>query len=251
MTRESGILFTRENRDKVRSGDKTQTRRIAKPPIESTEMCPVMIMQDAASPSGYSWHSDMYGTVHAKPRHQVGDLLYLREPYHLKGVDDDSCDVIYFDDCGTPTYVELDIPGTAQMLKIMRRDAERFFLGYHPSIHMPKVLARTWVKVTGVKVERVGEINEVDALAEGVVLGSSAMGHAFTAKELFRALWNSINEKPKPVTSKGVITHYESSPWDDSGKYAKMKTYRGKPHLCYPNPHTFAYTFELTEREQR
>jgi hypothetical protein len=49
--------------------------------------------------------------------------------------------------------------------------------------------------------------------------------------------------------SKGKVTHYESYPWDDSGEYAKMKTYRGKPHLCYPNPWTFAYTFELTERK--
>ena len=43
----------------------------------------------------------------------------------------------------------------------------RFGIPWRPSIHMPKEAARIWLKVTDVRVERLQEITEEQAKAEG------------------------------------------------------------------------------------
>lgn len=54
-------------------------------------------------------------------------------------------------------------------------DTEKFYQGgkeiemkWHPSIHMPKEAARIWLKVTDVRVERLQDITEDEAVKEGI-----------------------------------------------------------------------------------
>jgi hypothetical protein len=63
-----------------------------------------------------------------------------------------------------------------------------------PSIHMPRWMSRIQLEVTGVRVERLNAISEADAVAEGISgpYGSS-MGIAYTARDHYEALWESIN----------------------------------------------------------
>ncbi len=72
---------------------------------------------------------------------------------------------------------------------------------WKPSIHMPKRHARLWLRVTDVRVERVQEISEGDAFAEGVEGQSGPQGS--NAMD-FMHLWDSINAKRAP---------WESNPW--------------------------------------
>lgn len=74
--------------------------------------------------------------------------------------------------------------------------------GWRPSIHMPKAIARIWLQVTDVRVERLQDIREGDAISEGIWLdnGVSPAGYTVhgiphwpTAKECFAELWKSIN----------------------------------------------------------
>ena len=64
---------------------------------------------------------------------------------------------------------------------------------------MPKWAARIWLEITDVKVERLHQIGEEAARAEGVEsLGGDQFGDDklwMTYRDIFIHLWDSINEK--------------------------------------------------------
>lgn len=78
---------------------------------------------------------------------------------------------------------------------------------WKPSIHMPKKAARIWLQVEGVRVERLQDISEEDAIAEGIEKkpGSTSStkfdyrhyeyegSYNVDAKVSFRTLWEKIN----------------------------------------------------------
>lgn len=64
-----------------------------------------------------------------------------------------------------------------------------------PSIHMPRWASRILLEVTGVRVERLQEISEEDAQAEGIGWNDYAdqRGERMQQREAFAALWEQIN----------------------------------------------------------
>jgi len=86
-------------------------------------------------------------------------------------------------------------------------------------LFMPERAARIFLEITDVKVERLNEISEEDAISEGVnmysdraamMIDQETAGYTndlidnSTAKTLFVELWDSINAKTHP---------WESNPW--------------------------------------
>ena len=72
-----------------------------------------------------------------------------------------------------------------------------------PSIHMPRWASRLTLEVTGVRVERLQDISEEDARAEGVCLPE---GQTFlSAPRFFAELWESINGKRAPWKSNPLV----------------------------------------------
>ncbi len=71
---------------------------------------------------------------------------------------------------------------------------DRGGLLWRPSIHMPRAASRITLEITGVRVEKLQEISEADAMAEGAtpVLVPPDGGSA-PHVEGFRVLWESIN----------------------------------------------------------
>lgn len=115
------------------------------------------------------------------------------------------------------TYVHYEADGGKDLQRRPGR-LDRFGR-VRPSIHMPKWAARTWLAVTSVRVERVQEITDEDAIAEGLkaitkdgslvkygvpdrdgLPGSDDDGWPWvewerSPRDAFRKLWDSINAK--------------------------------------------------------
>ena len=76
-------------------------------------------------------------------------------------------------------------------------DKEDRGFAWRPSIHMPRWASRITLEVTGVRVERLQEISESDAQAEGIDLGGFRSGFdGIAGREHtieFHSLWESIN----------------------------------------------------------
>ena len=87
-----------------------------------------------------------------KAPYQPGDTLYVRETW-----------------CGLPVNEAGHMRG--HTIYYYKADGELRPKGWrgtwHPSIHMPKEAARSWLKVTDVMVERLKDITEDGALREG------------------------------------------------------------------------------------
>lgn len=113
-------------------------------------------------------------------------------------------------------------------------------------IFMPKWASRLTLRVTKVRAQRVQEISETDAQAEGCT--GSPFGEKADAM-LFPVLWDSLNATPKPryqtIDGKRQVTHYESYPWEEG---RRTETYRGLDHHIFGNPSVWAIDFVPTAK---
>ena len=89
---------------------------------------------------------------------------------------------------------------------------------WRPSIHMPRWASRLFLEVTDVRVERVQEVSEEGAIAEGMQMVGPA---ALSDRTSFAHLWDTINAK------RGYS--WESNPWVwvIEFRVAQMSTYGG------------------------
>lgn len=196
------ILFCTDMVQAILDGRKTMTRRIAKRiPEETHRVEQISDNEFEAYWGGYV--PDLKGFVDGstiiKSPYQPGDILWVRETWYKN----------YPHEYGRYWYradgEEIDMPtiygGTAIYGKA---DG----LKWRPSIFMPRDAARIFLKVKGVRVERVQEITEDDAIAEGVGdLFFEEIGYSNNPKydllmewktlerEQFELLWDSINAK--------------------------------------------------------
>lgn len=218
--RERPILFSARA---ILDGRKTVTRRLMKPTPHKV---------DGGVP-----FSDAPAWAHAEPGSAVmrcpygvrGDRLWVRETWRIGAwnEDDQQIAVDYFDGPDknwrqvplTPEGLELFdrlwIQSSNECLrKGVRPNVDGNYrwkpgespLRWRPSIHMPRWASRITLEVTGVRVERLQDISEVDAISEGVrqmrdgsecwVGREGPRGLVTpwpTAREAFRDLWRSIN----------------------------------------------------------
>lgn len=170
------ILFNTEMVRAILDERKACTRRLPRKQIEEKYLeyeewvC-------AVAPPGSIWLSEKE-FYEEYPPYQLGDILYVRETW-----------------CGLPVNEAGHFRG--HPIYYYRADGdlrpEGWRGAWHPSIHMPKEAARIWLKVTDVRVERLQEITEVQAQAEGC--NSGLLTGACTARGQFEDLWNTTIKK--------------------------------------------------------
>lgn len=140
------ILFNTEMVKALLDGRKTVTRRIVKPQPENAHMI-MDVAKDVAEfmcgkiENGYC----IDFSEQRKLPYQPGDILYVRETFGWLSEEN--------------KYVY-----KASDFECVAIDGFK----WSPSLHMPKEAARIFLRVTGVRVERLQEITEEQAVKEGV-----------------------------------------------------------------------------------
>lgn len=195
------ILFNGDMVRAILEGRKTQTRRVIKVFVQSEyepELFHTMkrLPRDIETSGRVIKKSSLVSFSVNKddmPKHCpfgfVGDLLWVRESFRISTIDD-YCDTAMTVRIGEVFYAANDKAGK-----------------YKPSIHMPRTASRITLEIIGVRVERLQDISEEDALAEGVSMVGEYGGafdtsyrnymtteeHTFSATDSFTTLWQSIN----------------------------------------------------------
>jgi hypothetical protein len=155
--RERPILFSAPMIRAVRADRKTQTRRIVKGAALDwldKGLAPGFVADPSNSHSPYGY---------------AGDRLWCRENVRAVECKDGWDSVLYLAD-NECREIENSTQGAERWLDLAHYDYERRGrCAAVPSIHMPRWACREVLGVAGVRIERLSEISEADALAEGIV----------------------------------------------------------------------------------
>lgn len=165
--KERPILFSGAMVRAILEGKKTQTRRVCKFALPPGRFADSAVMR-------------MFGGC---PYGQAGDRLWVRETW--------------------ASMAENNMCHVADDEYVYRATSPEFgetFEGWRwrPSIHMPRAVSRITLEITGVRAERVQEISEEDAQAEGcagVAYSGPDGGDGVLPSWEYRQLWDSINGK--------------------------------------------------------
>lgn len=205
--KEHPILFSGSMIRALLEGRKTQTRRIVKPVrgYEHNNICRPDLAKDSDT---VWWHgeSERVGCLQKCPYGTIGDRLWVRETFKA-------------------SYVPHPPDGHYWMSYLADGTAEEFdgsevYMGRikpgktYPSIHMPRWASRITLEITDIRVQRLQEITEEDAVKEGVVpFPKDPEGDCWTdGKYLtaFQHTWGEINGWPG---QKNDEKDWQSNPW--------------------------------------
>lgn len=169
-----GIMFKEELFLSILNGGKTQTRRVIQNPPPSMEKYVV---------DGKVCHQVW---DYSKPRYIEGDVIYLKEPYHIAVLSNGEDEILY-------KYGE-----------------NRGDLDWKNKMFMPRLSARYFIEINNVHAEYLNDISEEDAIEEGVdcitdvragkIIYKNYLTGKYqleTAKESFISLFKSINGENK------------------------------------------------------
>lgn len=194
----------------ILEGRKTQTRRIVKKKYTNTDFqlrgnSLVEIQNDVpVARKNENGTTTRHFTPYEErsPQYQIGDILWVRE-----------------------TWAEF---GSGFIYKADSfQKHEDIGVKWRPSIHMPKKAARIFLEITNIRCERLQDISEEDAIAEGIkrYKFKDKWGYYFyesehvkdirddsyldVAKTSFYSLWQSINGKKYPWKKNPFVWVYE------------------------------------------
>lgn len=197
MTTARPILFSAPMIRALLDSCKTQTRRIMKPqPSERAVSC-----QPLAGNTWSTFAEDRkLSEVQRCPYGKPGDLLWVRETWQVRGFA-----------FGKPISETRIAAPSAFHYRATDDGAWKPYWGvWRPSIFMPRWASRITLEITDIRVERLQEIKETDAIAEGLVQSAqfpdrymTPAGDYAVPVVAYQRLWESING----------ATSWNANPW--------------------------------------
>jgi hypothetical protein len=185
---ERPILFSGPMVRAILEGRKTQTRRVLK-----WQYAPATGARFIPHAGGWQWlfeggcgsaYPGDQGALGRCPFGIVGDQLWVRETWAKAGEVGD--EIEYRADNHDPAAAK-----------------------WRPSIFMPRWASRLTLEVVGVRVERLQDISDADAMAEGI---QHLYEWAAFPRRTFQNLWDSINAERAPWASNPWVWVVEFKP---------------------------------------
>ena len=193
--KERPILFSGPMVRAILDGRKTMTRRVVKPqPHEGVDAveCQDQIIVGMNVPDQSGFAMMRGGVIESEaircPYGEPGDRLWVRET-HKGWLTYQGQQVVQYAASGTKQY-HVDRPEGHPEGGMLNGEccADK----WRPSIHMPRWASRINLEITGVRVERLQDITDADALAEGACHPDPRAKDG-CYRSAFEGLWESIN----------------------------------------------------------
>lgn len=213
------ILFNTEMTRAILEGRKTCTRRICKDANECTVPDMDFYNADRRTYAVHNFadqeHTEQLSIAERTCPICPGDILYVRETW------------------GHPISLNSDKQYVFRADKIAESGFKNDSHIWYPSIHMPKEAARIWLKVTDVRVERLQEITENGAKAEGI------------SEEWARSWWKPICNDPDSGGYPKYRDTFAYEVWDSTIKKSDLDRYGWDA-----NPFVWVVSFERCEKPE-
>lgn len=173
----------------ILTGRKTQTRQIIAPQPDivspgDEENLSWMFSEQGHSGEGWYFYDGEYpdeGSEFARCRQgKPGDILYVRETFQISGGEldtgDSNCvDKIHIIYSANTSFRIIEVGRSKSWGLIVKKEGiqkKKF-----ASMHMPQWASRIYLEITDVRVQRLQDITEEDAIAEGAVWIDQGRGH--------------------------------------------------------------------------
>ncbi len=221
------ILFSAPMIRALLAGRKTQTRRIvsprnlkffnaetgrlaASPALIEAAFCDAHSFRQHDKAGGWNWQARVFDHQpgpwtrwQARSTIQAGDRLWCRETWAVGNIYD-GMTAAEINPNRTPLYCGIRYAATQERIGIKDR----------PSIHMPRWASRLTLIVRTVRLQRLQDITEADALDEGVRFDEAYDGYTIENGTFYspcpigcyRLLWNHINGDTGPKS-------WDFNPW--------------------------------------
>lgn len=226
MSKERAIPFYAHEVRAILEGRKTQTRRLigvqVLPPVHRWKCVDGLWHALGKTPKVERQFATTWPDPVRCPYGQPGDRLWVRETWQTSKIADaKSPKRMAIDAIGSPELIPIRYADGAIRARFDTRDV--LWGKGRPSIHMPRCASRITLEITGVRVERLQDISESDAIAEGLTFRDQAHGPRFWCgrphpadpdgermkvfydpRQAFESLWDWIN---------GDRAAWASNPW--------------------------------------
>jgi hypothetical protein len=209
------IIFSEEETMAALEGRKTLFHRVIIPQPENTAcLCSPLYYSPLEKRNYVNFSDDNEENCATRyPKYQLGEVLYVKEPFC--SVECYCCDndPNYCDERFSSRNADGVLPNCCFFYKASDDlpDGSK----WEPPSKMPLEAARIFIRITGIRVERVQGVTEEDAQREGVLPELPHFLYRYTRR--FAKLWEKTNKRM-------------GYPWGS-------------------NPVTFAYSFEIVSKE--